>query len=549
MDQPPKEEESILEKLDSVVPAHALAQFDAFPKLPSTYKARSESRGFMTIFVIFVAFLLVLNDVAEYIWGWPDYEFSVDHDKSPSLKINLDMTVNMPCRYLSIDLRDAVGDRLYLTGTLRRDDTVFDTGKAIEFKQHAAQLSAHQAVSQSKSSRGLFDALLRRRTVDGFKPTYNHQAKGGACRIWGSMLVKRVMANLHVTTLGHGYASFEHVDHSLMNVSHVISEFSFGPYFPDMTQPLDYTFEVAEDPFVAYQYFLHVVPTRYIAPRSTPLDTNQYSVTHYKRVLQHNQGTPGIFFKFDLDALGITVHQRTTSLVQLLIRCVGVIGGIFVCAGYAIRITTRAVQVVSGADQTPGIVAAQASGAKAGIRAKWGGGHLRARSIGKMVSRGSGWVMEGGSAGGSSPYASYTNTPQSTGFPVSPYTPHTPYTPHLLAHPPPVASGNGNGSGSAVGLGFGLPGSNPGSVTNSPSPALLPLPLPPTPAAGQMRSPPDRSQSPYTPGGSSAPGSPMYGRYSPLPNLVESSGRVDGNGIEGVVHPPPPRRGGPKKDD
>lgn len=72
--------------------------------------------------------------------------------------------------------------------------------------------------------------------------------------------------------------------------------------------------------FIAYQYYLHVVPTTYIAPRSPPLQTNQYSVTHYKRSLPDHQGTPGIFFKFDLDPMVITIHQRTTSLVQLLIR-------------------------------------------------------------------------------------------------------------------------------------------------------------------------------------------------------------------------------------
>jgi hypothetical protein len=33
----------------------------------------------------------------------------------------------------------------------------------------------------------------------------------------------------------------------VMNLSHVITEFSFGAYFPDITQPLDYSFEVAQD--------------------------------------------------------------------------------------------------------------------------------------------------------------------------------------------------------------------------------------------------------------------------------------------------------------
>ncbi|EDR04049.1 endoplasmic reticulum-derived transport vesicle ERV46 [Laccaria bicolor S238N-H82] len=378
---------SLLDKLDSAVPA-PLAKFDAFPKLPSTYKTRTESRGFMTIFVILLAFLLMLNDIGEYIWGWPDFEFSVDDNKSSFLDVNVDLVVNMPCKFISVDLRDAMGDRLYLSGGLRRDGTEFNVGQATALKEHSEALSARQAVSQSRKSRGLF-ANLFRRNKSNFKPTYNYQPHGNACRVWGSLQVKRVTANLHITTLGHGYASYEHVDHNQMNLSHVITEFSFGPHFPDITQPLDNSFESTDERFVAYQYFLHVVPTTYIAPRSAPLQTHQYSVTHYTRVMQHNQGTPGIFFKFDLDPLAITQHQRTTTFLQLLIRCVGVIGGVFVCMGYAIRITTRAVEVVSGADQTPGIVAAEASGAKVGLRSKWGGGELRARpNTGKMVPQG-----------------------------------------------------------------------------------------------------------------------------------------------------------------
>lgn len=32
-----------------------------------------------------------------------------------------------------------------------------------------------------------------------------------------------------------------------MNLSHVITEFSFGPYFPEIVQPLDNSFELAYD--------------------------------------------------------------------------------------------------------------------------------------------------------------------------------------------------------------------------------------------------------------------------------------------------------------
>ena len=88
---------TILDKFDELIPA-PLAQYDAFPKIPTTYKARSESRGFFTLFVGLLAFLLVLNDLGEYIWGWPDYEFGVDIDKANTMDINVDMVVNMPCQ-------------------------------------------------------------------------------------------------------------------------------------------------------------------------------------------------------------------------------------------------------------------------------------------------------------------------------------------------------------------------------------------------------------------------------------------------------------------
>jgi hypothetical protein len=70
-------------------------------------------------------------------------------------------------------------------------------------------------------------------------------------------------------------------------------------------------------------------------------------------------------------------------------RCVGVIGGVFVCMGYAIRITSRAVDVVSGADQTQGTIAVEATGVRtgSGLRAKFTGSQLHARksSLARVV--------------------------------------------------------------------------------------------------------------------------------------------------------------------
>lgn len=47
-----------------------------------------------------------------------------------------------------------------------------------------------------------------------FKPTSHVVPDGPACRIYGSVEVKKVTGNLHITTLGHGYWSWEHTDHA-----------------------------------------------------------------------------------------------------------------------------------------------------------------------------------------------------------------------------------------------------------------------------------------------------------------------------------------------
>lgn len=125
----------------------------------------------------------------------------------------------------------------------------------------------------------------------------------------------------------------------------------------------------------------------------------------------------------------------------------GVIGGVFTCAQYFVRVAIRAADAVSGADTTPGIVAAEASG----VKRKWAGGQLRVRSTAQnstnVVRQGPGWVVEGSS----SPYASYVNTPASSGFTSqSPY----PYSPYLS---PPTLTNNTSvppTPGSGVGLGF-----------------------------------------------------------------------------------------------
>lgn len=78
----------------------------------------------------------------------------------------------------------------------------------------------------------------------------------------------------------------------------------------------------------------------------------------------------------------------------------GVIGGVWVCTGWSIKVGGKVIEVVAGPDKTQGIVAAEATG----VKKRWGAGDLRSRP----------------NAGASSPYGTpYGTTPVSATFPQS----------------------------------------------------------------------------------------------------------------------------------
>lgn len=199
--------------------------------------------------------------------------------------------------------------------------------------------------------------------------------------------------------------------------------------------------------------------------------------------------------------------------------------------GYAIRVTTKAVEVVTGSDDSASLVAAEASGAKAGLRSKWGGGEIRARS--KIVRQGSGWSMD--NPGYSSPvapgYGSYSNTPAGSPFlgPQAGFSnPGTPNIAHSFSSP----------------SAFGPHSPNLRSVPPPPSRGMRTSSLTAESAAG----------SPFE--ATPLPGVPSYGIFPPTPNPVAGGGFPTGPPPGAGSFPPSPNPMGympspkiPKKDD
>jgi hypothetical protein len=64
---------------------------------------------------------------------------------------------------------------------------------------------------------------------------------------WGMDIGAWRMSITKVSASSQSLAGVGAYGSTAINLSHVITEFSFGPYFPDITQPLDYSYEVTHE--------------------------------------------------------------------------------------------------------------------------------------------------------------------------------------------------------------------------------------------------------------------------------------------------------------
>lgn len=312
------------------------------------YQRRSAHGGVVTLILSFCLIVLLWGDVYTFLAGQRTTQFAVDPSIGHDLQINLDMTINMPCQYLQVNLRDAAGDiKIIDESDIARDGTFFAVSKEHQVDNMAHDLDIGDTVYEGRKRKVIRDAQrsgkYNPRGHSGFPKTYPRVTNGPACRLYGSMMVKRVTGNLHITAAGHGYWSPVSTPDNKMNLTHVIHELSFGPFFPRIVEPLDASVEIAEEKLTSYQYFLSIVPTRFIATSGRYIDTNQYSVTDYVRKLTaEDRLLPGIFIKYDVEPVALTIRARSISWLKFLVRLAGVIGGLWVCTGMAVRVFYRA---------------------------------------------------------------------------------------------------------------------------------------------------------------------------------------------------------------
>ncbi len=148
------------------------------------------------------------------------------------------------------------------------------------------------------------------------------------------------------------------------NFSHIINELSFGPLYPSLLNPLDKTSATTNTNFHKFQYYLSVVPTIYtrtplpktpsstspstmLSTSSDTIITNQYAVTSQSTDV-NERSVPGIFFKFDIEPILLTIREERGGLLALCVRVVNVVSGILVGGGWCYQLAGWGREVLGG---------------------------------------------------------------------------------------------------------------------------------------------------------------------------------------------------------
>lgn len=321
--------------------ASRVRTFDAFPKVDSQHTVRSVRGLLSTIVTTFLCLVIFWIEVGGFLGGYVDHQFIVDDQIRTDLLINIDMLVAMPCELVHTNVVDITDDRFLAGELLNFEGTSFYV---------PSQIIANAANNEHETPD--LDHIMQENLQAEFSIEGKRFNQGApACHIFGSIPVNQVNGRFFVTGRTNGNLD----NQQLINFSHMISEFSFGPFYPLINNPLDFTAKTSTEPLQIYKYFAKVVPTLY-EKLGMLIDTNQYSLTEHHTVAEETNQMPGqrpgIYFQYDFEPIKLVILEKRLPFIQFVARLATIIGGLMIVAGYLFRLYEKILRLVFGEKYT-----------------------------------------------------------------------------------------------------------------------------------------------------------------------------------------------------
>jgi len=317
--------------------AQIVTELDAFPKVPDTYVEYTLSGAYVAVITFILCVLLLYSELTYFFWPGLKFRFAPDADMHAKLKLNVDMTIAMPCDLIGADILDKTNTNAFMFGRLREEPTWWALEEAQ--RNHFDEVQRLNQYLREEYHQ-LQDILWK----SGYSKLYadmparrdNLHTEKDACRVHGTLTLNKVAGNFHVTAgkvlpiMGAHAHMTGFMEKGDYNFSHRIERLSFGEDHAGIIQPLEGDEKLTDINLMNFQYFIEIVPTEVQTLTGKKL-TYQYSVKDHVRPIDHTKGshgTPGIYFKYDLSALKVEVTKDRPGFFQFLVRLCAGVGGL-----------------------------------------------------------------------------------------------------------------------------------------------------------------------------------------------------------------------------
>eukprot|EP00474_Spongospora_subterranea_P001139 CRZ01597.1 hypothetical protein [Spongospora subterranea] len=292
-----------------------LKRFDVYREVPSDLTEPTVAGASISIFAFVIIGILFLSEFFSFLSTETVNTMFVDPSPDGhqmTLAVNMDISMlALPCSILSVDVQDVMGSHQTDVG-----------GELVK-----TRLDHHgNPKLEPFSALGL--------TFAGAK-----EYIGEGCRVHGSVYVKKVPGNFHLSAHAHyELADVYFSDQHPMNCSHIIHHLSYGEQVQvsgtiSAFNPLDGVSRVVKEDgaesvhTTSFEYYIKVVPTIY--KELSGRITRTFQFTANSNSLEGHFQIPAIYFRYDLSPITVQFTQRRMAFLHFLVQLCAIIGGVF----------------------------------------------------------------------------------------------------------------------------------------------------------------------------------------------------------------------------
>jgi len=273
-----------------------LRSLDLYREVPKELTEPTPAGAVSTVIALLAAAVLAVSELraflevrlvsSTFVDGLGVYHLgpALPGNLASMLDINLDLSFPaMPCAVLSVDYQDIMGSHNMDVANSLVKTRIDSDGKALGSSPFS--LSKEEVVRQA----------------------------GEGCRIKGTLVVKNVPGNFHVSAHSRREFLTQLFPQSKMNVSHVIHHLSFGPQMDVKEQDKTTSFyplnghreiidlEESSDTLPSFEYYIKMVPT--ILETLKGELSRSFQFTANSNAVHYN--FPAVYFRFDMSPITV----------------------------------------------------------------------------------------------------------------------------------------------------------------------------------------------------------------------------------------------------